>query len=148
MLEMSIINVIFLTNVEKCGRSCKRSLLPTIKGDRLTRRASHRRVCAGARVEWVLDSEVGTSLSSAHSSRVGVHRRHSEQSSSKGRRHSKGDRGDRRARDTRRSLSSHRRRRSTNVGQKFAGAIFVKRSRYVVYAASAVYNESSTLTKQ
>jgi len=27
MLEMSIINVIFLTNVEKCGRAYNRSLL-------------------------------------------------------------------------------------------------------------------------
>jgi len=33
MLEMTIINVIFLTNVEKRGRSCKRSLLAVLTAD-------------------------------------------------------------------------------------------------------------------
>jgi len=50
---------------------------PTIKGDRLARRASHLRACAGARVEWVLDSEVGTSPSSGPLDRGMLARRRS-----------------------------------------------------------------------
>ena len=50
-------------------------------------------------------------------------------------------------RSRRPTSTSHSTRHLPTECRRCAGAIFVKRSCYVVYAASTVYNETSTLTK-